>query len=129
ELPGPFEELVLRAVFVVLGLAASPRDGAAALAGGGVRDAGCLLLAHPLVAQGLVLLVVLDRRAWILPSRHDRLLSLVDAGRGTWRGPTRRGHDPVLLGGLVVAAARPARHARSARTATSHGSVENLTKP
>jgi hypothetical protein len=73
HLAGPVEQLVLGAVLVVLGVAAAAADGASAFVALGVGDAGRLLLAHALVAQGLVLVRVLDRGS-VLVAWHGYLL-------------------------------------------------------
>src|SRR3954454_17571475 len=65
DLGRPLLELVLRPVLVVLGLAALAAGLAAAP---GIGDARRFLLARTLATEGLVLLVVLDRRPVVL--RH-----------------------------------------------------------
>src|SRR3546814_3229127 len=67
DLARPVEQLVLGAVLVVLGLATALAHLAAPLVVRGVRDPSGLLLAHPVVPQGLVLPGLLDRRSVVLP--------------------------------------------------------------
>src|SRR5689334_38964 len=86
DLGGPLLEVVLAPVLVAPGLAAL----LAGLVAVAVGDPRGLLLARALVAQGLVLILVLDAGAGILSTGHGVLLS-VASSRGY---PPRRRRPP-----------------------------------